>query len=73
MTTRFHLDTEGWDTVVEMINWCLTDIEGFSWSSEGEDPEEDERYDDLMEFRDRVQKLAQRMGLKKNEMKGREV
>lgn len=58
-TTRYHLDTEGWDTVVEMINYCLTSIEGG-------DPEEDEIIE-VSEFEERVRQLAQRMGLKKEE------
>lgn len=71
MSTRYHLDTEGWDTVVEMINWCIVDIDGYSWSQldeEGVDPEEEKNYRELMEFRDRVVKLANRMGLTKEEV-----
>lgn len=56
-STRYHLDSEGWDTVVEMINWCLNDIQGA-------DVDSDEEAKQLNDFEVRIRLLANRMGLK---------
>jgi hypothetical protein len=59
MSTAFHLNSEDRDTVVEMINYCLMDMEGSDYGKED--------LEAALDFEKRIKELADKMGLTKQE------